>query len=131
MNITFIVGLPGSGKSYLAKKIKTNSCIIDDPKSLDKDIFPYLNMKKDLIIIDANFCFTELLERAIMVLKNKIEETVEINIIYFKNDPKQCIKNVERRKENGDIRDVISSIEILTKEYKIPNNVTAMEVWRE
>lgn len=125
IDILFIVGLPASGKTTLAKNINQSKGgsyrIIDDPKDFDLDILPYLN--QNLIITDPNLCNEMNREMAV----SKILSYVEANIywIFFENNPKVCL-------ENSIIRDggkVKPSITNFNRVYKIPNGVETIPVF--
>jgi adenylate kinase family enzyme len=81
-NILFIVGLPGSGKSTLSKKINKDNdgkyLIIDDPKNFELDIQPHLD--RDLIITDPQLCFEKNRKKAEERIKS-ISPDVEIDWI--------------------------------------------------
>lgn len=125
-NILFIVGLPGSGKTELSKKINSQNNnrykIIDDPKSFDQ-ILPFLD--QDLIISDPAFCLEKNRELAIRKITEE-NPNVKIDWIFFENDPDQCLINAERR-EN---KKVDSYIKNSTKTYTIPKGSNIIKVWR-
>lgn len=59
MNAILIGGIPGSGKTSLAKLLLNDDYIlIDDPRSFDNDIYPYLG--NNLIITDPYFTFNKI-----------------------------------------------------------------------
>ena len=87
-NIIILVGLPGSGKSRMAKQINIDNGnkykVIDDPKSLENDIKQFIN--KDLIITDPALCFESNREKAEEFFK-EFAPDAKIDWIYFENNP--------------------------------------------
>ena len=133
-NILFIVGLPGSGKSTLAKKINKDNggkyLIIDDPKNFETDIQSHLD--KDLIITDPQLCFENNRQKAVERIES-INTDVQIDWIYFENDPEACLLNVEVRNRSNRIsfkpvKNVKTFIENFSKYYMIPFGATVVEV---
>jgi len=136
VNILFIVGLPGSGKSTLAKKINKDNdgkyLIIDDPKNFELDIQPHLD--RDLIITDPQLCFEKNRKKAEERIKS-ISPDVEIDWIYFENDPESCLINAEVRNRANQIsfkpvKNVKTFIENFSKYYTIPTDATVVEVYK-
>jgi predicted kinase len=124
--ITFIVGLPGSGKSCLGKEmINENTVFLDDISILGIDAV-VKNKDKDLVISDVYLCLDNERTKAVNVI-NKLIPNCKINWIYFENNPGQCLKNVERRKKDGDVRKVEELIRLLSKDYKPQENIR--KVW--
>ena len=136
MRITYIIGLPGSGKTFLANELNRteNNYIIDDPKSFTKDILPYLD-GRDLIITDPILCIPKIRKKSWIVItqglfENNIDQkNITAQYIYFENDIDKCKKNVKRRKKEGDNRDVEISIELLSELYEIPYGINSMDIW--
>lgn len=124
MKITFIIGLPGSGKSTFIKQYENDAVIIDDPKK--KDI---VNIQETewLIISDPNFCNKQTLNNAKKYLENKFSN-LYFEYIYFENDVENCINNINHRNERMNaIYDVI----ILSKKYVVPNNEIILPVYKQ
>jgi|ETNvirnome_2_300_1030623.scaffolds.fasta_scaffold09510_3 hypothetical protein len=138
MRITFIIALPGSGKTYLANELNRteDNYIIDDPSNFKKDVLPYLD-GRDLIIVDPLLCIPKIRHKAWdLVMKglyyNKIDiYNIKIQYIYFENDISQCKKNIENRKQDGDLRNVGITLELLAELYEIPNDVKPIKIWKE
>lgn len=131
VTVTFIIGLPGSGKTTLGNAIvaedKANSILLDD-LSLDfKAGFAKYTGQKHVVITDPWLCTVEP-ER----MKAKIERNlnlVEPNyiLIYFANDPEACILNATRDPKPGG---TINFIKTITKHYKIPDGVVPFPVYK-
>lgn len=118
--ITLIVGLPGSGKTFLANLLSTfSTVIIDDIKSA-KELPGFCD---DLIITDVNFCDGNILNRALAMLSVKYD-AVPIKVVYFKCDVKSARRNVEYR---NDGRNVEGTIQRFEKVYAPPDD--AREIW--
>jgi len=117
--LTLIVGLPGSGKTYLGEEIstKTGATFIDDPKEVS------VPNSGDVVISDCFFCRSQTLESAIEKLSPNFDK---VAVIYFENDPVACRKNVEFR---DDGREVSSFITISSEKYFPPSN--AIPVWNK
>jgi hypothetical protein len=135
-NILFIVGLPASGKSTLAKKINKDNggkyLIIDDPKNFELDIQPHLD--RDLIITDPQLCFEKNRQSAEQRIKS-INSEAKIDWIFFENDPESCLINAEVRNRANQIsfkpvKNVKTFIENFSKYYTIPSGATVVEVYK-
>jgi len=135
-NILFIVGLPGSGKSTLSKKINKDNdgkyLIIDDPKNFELDIQPHLD--RDLIITDPQLCFEKNRKKAEERIKS-ISKEAKVDWIYFENDPESCLINAEVRNRANQIsfkpvKNVKTFIENFSKYYTIPTDATVVEVYK-
>lgn len=94
--VIFIVGLPGSGKTTLGKKLaaKNNAILLDDFCILKEE---EIVCGERLIITDPTACLSN---------KNNILEIIEsrfgpvdLEFIAFANDPDQCIRNIAGRDE--------------------------------
>lgn len=133
-SVLFIIGLPGSGKSHLAKRINQDNGgkyrIIDDPRSFDQ-IIPYVH--EDLIITDPALCFPQNRELAIQKI-SEANPDVKFDWIYFENNPQKCLRNSEIRNQElvqsgKSTRRVESFIKNLNQFYTIPEGSTVLEVW--
>lgn len=129
MKVICIVGLPGSGKTYLANKIKSedNSFVIFDDISLHHkndslSLIDAIKNKRNVIIIDVNFCKKYVRDLAEIKIKS-IDDKAFIEWIYFENNPDKCKINIKYRSEVfGDNRNVISDIDYYSKNYQIADH---------
>lgn len=123
LKLTFIVGLPGSGKSFLGKQLEGH--FIDDASlhgiQIVKDAVR--NRISPLIVADVFLCRDTERIHAIMTLSGS---NYDIEWIFFENNPEKCLANVHRR---DDGRKVEGLIRQLTKEYTIPIGATVREIY--
>lgn len=90
--ILLIIGLPGSGKTYLSKTLK-GYVIYDDFISYfwngkaKKDI----KEGKNVCLIDPRLCIPEIFSQYESLFFDMTGGDVQI--VLFENDPEQCIKN--------------------------------------
>lgn len=110
MRITLIVGLPGSGKTTLAKSMEGH--LIDDPEKRQDMLITPAPAPAHLIITHPNLCVRESLKTLITFLSVYYSGVVP-EIIYFENDPIQCMINASKRVN----KPVEGFIKQLTKEY--------------
>lgn len=130
--IIFIVGLPGSGKTRLGKRLqhRMNGYLADD-FSLNGDSLSgtdgepridFLRRKHEagehVIVTDSSLCLPTSRDRAEKLFPGA-------NWLFFANDPEACLANVRRR---DDGRDVEVDISVLSRLYK-PGE-PCMQVWR-
>lgn len=129
--VTFIVGLPGSGKTtYIADRMDSfeDSVVLDDLNvgnafKSTKVLNEAIASGKDIVIADCYLVFRETRARAIEIFKGFEQEW-----IFFENDPAACMENV---KERADGRAVASTIMHFTKGYYIPPEVVPFKVFRK
>ncbi len=143
--LIFVVGLPGSGKSEYVKKINKDNefIILDDFKGnaiLDKsdftfssrycDLINYLKANKNCIVIDIDFCKIISREEAEIVI-NGWELGVKMEWMFFENNPKQCIANVQKRAIESERNEnsALLKIKEYTNKYDIPTGVKVLDVW--
>jgi len=122
LELTLIIGLPGSGKTHLANYLaKENTIILDDIKSQDQ----LLETDNDIIITDPNFCKTDVLNNALIILQKKYPKHI-IKKIFFENDRVKCLNNIKYRNDN---RKVEKFIELLSRSYAPPSD--SLEIWQQ
>ena len=111
--IILVIGLPASGKTTWSKKYahENNFILIDDPKSFENDILPYLKQDKNLIITDPHLCNKKVLDKAIEKILS-IKDCI-IEKVFFENDKDKALKNALTRKD----KKVESFIKELSKIY--------------
>lgn len=120
--IILIVGLPGSGKTYLANQLSNSNRVFDDITTLDD-----LPDNDNFVITDVNFCDSKILNIAVNKL-NILYPEHEVEIIYFQNDVESCRKNIKYRCEKyNDCRNVEGTIKRFGLIYSPPPD--ALKIW--
>ena len=126
--IILVCGLPGSGKTFLGRNLSQEMGFefIDD---ITKESFPrfheLLSNNQSVIISDPKFTHTKIRNEAIKYLKQF--EGLTIEWIFFENDPKQCVRNINVR---DDGRDVVDFVKSFSRLYKIPDSAKTIPVFR-
>jgi hypothetical protein len=131
-----IFGLPGSGKSYLSKEIKKdhpemNYTIYDDYEWREgKAKFG----KENQIVSDGILMMSpESSEKEIRRMGE--DEGVDVEFLYFENDPVKSILNTKRRWESGEAKDFQTpertekDIRSISGRYGVPIGITPLPIW--
>lgn len=135
MKITFLVGLPGSGKTFLGEQLAEdpNVTYLDDitvKGGLDElDYAVNALGATDIVVSDVFLCRERDRTSALKHLK-RIAPGYEVVWVFFENAPEKCVKNVRHRAKSGDERLVEGLIRELTREYVIPECVPVREIWQ-
>jgi predicted kinase len=129
--IVIIIGLPSSGKSTYAQHPKFGKCIsFDDmflhyrsPEAAVDDTNAHtltdcLSKSRSIIINDPHLCNTSARQQLIGWLYENSFQTPSIELIFFENNPEQCIKNSRLNLD----KPVDQYIRLLTNNYSIPSN---------
>ena len=118
MSVTFVIGLPGSGKSTLMKNGRDdNKCTVYDDFLNDfynNKALKAIESGKNIILIDPRMCIPHIWDKTV----KKVEKVAKKNVklILFENDPENCIKNVEKR---GDMKVLPETIIEYSKLYDL------------
>lgn len=126
--VTFIVGLPGSGKTTLGNKLSSQGAFFVDDINLIKNKKELLSSIRSnhVIIADVYLCQFKVRMQAKTYLTN-IFGGMKEEWIFFENDPIQCKKNVRFR---NDGRDVEGMIDFMAKQYSYPEGKVPVPVWK-
>lgn len=119
--IELYIGLPGSGKTYMANLL--SNIIVDDITDIAQLPSPDELGDLSLGITDVNFCDSKILSRATQILEKRYEVS-SIKNYYFENCPDKCRANVITR---NDGRNVEGTIVRFTPIYSPPEN--AIFIW--
>lgn len=131
-----ILGLPGSGKSYLAKKI-----LKDNPEMdyVIYDDYEWIYGKEKIgtenqIVSDGMLMISPKNNENIIREMAK-DKGANVEFIYFENDPEKSLHNAKRRWESGEGKShqepkyMENSIREITNRYLIPKDVTPLPIW--
>ena len=124
--LTFIVGLPGSGKTHLANTLLGDDGVLID----DISVMTNSNIGVDgdhLIVTDPNACYHDP-ERVMAKLRVWFGER-QITVLAFENDPDQCWANIALR--NDDRRISRAGINAMAARYSPSQWGEVVPVWRD
>jgi GTPase SAR1 family protein len=137
MRAVIVVGLPGSGKSFLLHQLKSDAeargqtvAWLDDPRTpgqLEAFLSEVTRAQPDLVVIaDPSLCDDVVRYKADGLLSTRFG-SAEIHWTYFANDASQCLLNTANREDGRNVR-----VDILTwtKRYNIPEGAEVLPVWR-
>lgn len=144
--LIIVVGLPGSGKSYLIKQRFSDNnkyIIFDDYKAgavLDCSNFCFSRhypelirqmkqSEKDIVVTDIDFCDSEFYSNAKEILEwwiEKLNLNYRIRSKFLKNEPEKCRKNVMKDNKR-DINSRISMIDKYSLKYNPANMKTSLD----
>jgi ABC-type phosphate transport system ATPase subunit len=117
--LTFIVGLPASGKTTYMNKIKKDEICFDDITDIAK--LQECIKTNDCIVTDPHLCVATRRDKAQLLFA----DIAEITWIFFENNKHQCLINAKNNPEK-----LISNlIEYYSKIYSPPNNYTLLPVY--
>ncbi len=130
MNLIVLIGLPGSGKTYLGTLLQAEmyqSIFLDDLSQNGglEVLLQAADKEENIILSDVNLCYEDIRSQAELLFLQYFPNH-EVEWVYFENDPEACFENVRRR---DDGREVGDTIKMLTKVYKIPDNVEVRKVY--
>jgi hypothetical protein len=139
-----VIGLPGSGKSYflnnlIKKGIVDSTCVYDDyhanaiqnsPSPKDSrhynKLIDNLNGRKNCAVADIAFCSEPRLNEFIKTI-NEIMKNVDINRVYFDNNPYSCKENIVFDSDRS-IEDRLKKVDELSVTYNIPFEMSTIKV---
>lgn len=126
LDIMFVIGLPGSGKTYYCNQLDPKVFnVIDDISDLYALPLPAKADNRTLVLSSPQFCFPHTLEQAKKQLKI-LYPACTMSYVYFENDSAKCEANVEHR---DDKREVKGFIKLASNHYIIPEGVKPLAIF--
>src|SRR5580698_7665466 len=102
--VTFILGLCGSGKTYLADRIiasaKFDEGFLDDQAQHDA-LIAALRSGKDCVVIEIAYCYASARVQILSEIRQALPD-VKINWLSIENDLEKANKNCHERTNKGD-----------------------------
>ena len=124
MRAILVIGLPGSGKTYLANTKYKEYKLIDDPSVTNVCIEDILCELENIVICDPNLCdplYRNNILNKLAVFGYTVEE------VYFENSPLKALKNIKARQYTRD-----SFIEAAASfNYRIPKNTITLSIYEK
>lgn len=126
MKAVLIVGLPGSGKTYLAehKYVPMGYVLIDDPSNNGemflKMVHHIKGPKSDLVITDPHLCGEKSRQKAVEMLETA---GYIVKCVFFENNEDKCRRLIELRNDGRNIKTFRSF------NYKIPPNIIPLPIY--
>lgn len=122
-NVYLYIGLPGSWSSETLEVMANDAALVQFPRSFDNDIVPVLRGNDSVVIADHTLCLPSN-RKTIYEAIQMAFPGVTLHLVYFVNDPFQCIANLlpQLGEKAGDV------VWALSRLYSIPNNVECRKV---
>jgi len=131
--VTFILGLSGSGKTYLAGKLKQETGaevfenILSDSSRLAA-LSDWLGQGKDCIVDEVRFCLPAYRQEIVQTLSQIAG--VEMHWLCYENDLESANWNVIHRKDKGDPEGHLDINLRLHPHYEYPPNAEVIPIQR-
>jgi hypothetical protein len=130
--ITFILGLCGSGKTYLSRQLKKETGaelfenLLSDDSSLAA-LIECLRDGKDCIVDEVRFCLPTYRDQIVEYLS---QIDVKMRWVCYENDLQSANWNVIRRKDKGDPEEHLGINLRLHPRYQYPANAEIIPIQR-
>lgn len=127
---TFIVGLCGSGKTWLADRIVAGRKFDEgffDAQEQHRALIAELTRGNDCVVVEIAYCHDEARHRIISELKDAVPN-VKINWLCIENDLYRANKNC-REREKGDPETHVRINHNLSRSYTYPDGAVILKMW--
>ncbi len=130
--VTFILGLCGAGKTWLADRIPANKKFDEgflmDPVKNTRELARALLAGQDAVVVEIGFCRAAA-RQAINQVLNQIPN-VNIQWICIENDLEKANRNCRRRiGHSGNPEIQIEINRQLSSDYTYPEGITPLRMW--
>jgi hypothetical protein len=132
--LTFLLGLCGSGKTYIAERLATQTGaklftdFLQDQNKNFPEVVKNLSSGVDCIIDEWKYSIPRFRDKILADLKNV--PNLEVEWICFENDRPSADWNVRHRKNKGDTEGHLRINEFLADVYDCPASAQVLKITR-
>jgi hypothetical protein len=129
--VTFILGLCGSGKTWLADRIIAakkfdEGFAIEQPQR--NALITELNLGNDCVVVETAYC-RETARRQIVGKLTSEVTNLKINWLCIENDLYRANKNCRERTNKGDPEGHVNNNLRLSPDYTYPESAVILKMW--
>lgn len=136
VKVTFLLGLAGSGKSFLAEKLKreTGAEIFEGTEGEEKQkllrvMVQHLKGGKNCIVEEIAYCHPRAREEIVMFLRSQVPG-VEMEWVCFENDLQSANWNVTHRRNKRDVQGHLAINQYWHSLYVCPDGAKVIPITR-
>jgi len=130
--LTMILGLCGSGKSWLAERLgeQTGALLFDEPigRNHETEIVQHLRAGRNCVVEEFFYCVES--HRSKFVRLASAIPGVEIEFICYENDLEAANWNVRRRRNKGRVQEHLDLNNSVSPHYTYPDNSVRRPIFR-
>ena len=130
--VTFILGLCGSGKTWLADRIvadvKFDEGFLDNKDQQHDALIKALHAGQDCVVVEIQYCREDDRKKIVEKIRN-IVPNVYINWLCIENDLHRANKNCYERTNKGDPTKHVNINRQLSSVYKYPEGSVVVRMW--
>src|SRR5579872_228517 len=130
--VTLILGLCGSGKTWLAEKLgaETGTLLFDEPigRNQEQEIVEHLHAGLNCVVEEFFYCVADYRNKFLSLVSTV--PGVEIEFICYENDLESASWNVQRRKNKGRVQEHINLNNSVSPHYTYPDGGVRRPIFR-
>jgi hypothetical protein len=131
--VTFVLGLSGSGKTWLAERIKAVAKFDESFLGTPEDhqaLVGLLKLGKDCVVVDIGYCDQRHRDAIVQEITAAVPDA-RINWLCIENDLHKANRNCWERKDKGDPEGHARTNQIVSPLYTYSDGAVILKMWTQ